>query len=113
MTANVTLAGPIGYRQFHLDKTCESHQGHEHKYDHTTIIIRGRVKVFYSYEKDGQKVEGESEEYGQGETIHIKKNVHHKIKALEDNTQYWCVFSHRDFDGIVCEHYVGNQEAYN
>lgn len=112
MSAGLELVGPVGIRQIHLEKQCESHQGHQHNYDHTTVIIRGRVKVQYRYEKDGQTVEGESEEFGQGETIFIRKNVFHTIIALEDNTLYFCVFSHRDFDGIVTETYVGNQRAY-
>ncbi len=110
--SDVTLIGPVGLRQFHLGHACESNKGHEHNYDHTTIVIRGRVKVLYEYTKDGQTVTGESEEFGQGETIHIRAKVRHTLVALEDNTIYMCVFSHRDFDGIVTEVYTGNQAAY-
>lgn len=112
MSTLTTLAGPVGIRQFHAEKACVTHQGHEHNYDHTTIVIRGRLRVHYSYEKDGQIVEGDTVEFGQGEMIHIKSRVRHTIQALEDDTVYICVFSHRDFDGIVCEKYVGNQRAY-
>ena len=113
--SDVAILGPIAARRFHLEKACESHQGHEHNYDHTTIIIRGSVKVLYEYEHDGQTLRGESGEFGPGETIHIRAKVKHTIKALEDNTVYLCVFSHRDFDGVVVESYeasMGNQSAY-
>lgn len=109
---DLTIVGPIGIRQHVLEHVCNESVGHKHNYDHTTIIIRGRVKVTYSYEKDGVIVEGESREFGQGEAIFIKANVNHTIKALEDNTVYHCVFSHRDFDGLVSQVYTGNTQAY-
>lgn len=110
--SDVAIIGPVGIRQMHMERECHAHSGHEHNYDHTTIIIRGRVKVLYRYVKDGQEIEGESEEFCQGETIHIRAKVRHTIKALEDNTLWYCVFSHRDFDGLVTQEYVGNQAAY-
>lgn len=106
------LEGPIFRRMYQLDRACESKQGHKHNYDHVTLVLRGRLKVLYSYEKDGKTVEGEAGEFGQGESVTILKHVHHTLIALEDNTIYVCVFSHRDFDGVVVERYVGNTEAY-
>lgn len=111
----LAVVGPVGLRPFRLEKTCHAAVGHEHNYDHTTIVIRGRLKVYYEYDKDGRAVRGESGEFGQGETIFIRAKVRHTLKALEDNTVYMCVFSHRDFDGVVCETYeaaMGNQAAY-
>lgn len=112
--SDLAIIGPVGIRPMHLERACETNVGHEHNYDHTTIILRGRVKVLYRYVKDGQEIEGESEEYGQGETIHIRAKVRHTIKALTDNVLYYCVFSHRDFDGVVCERYeqAMNPAAY-
>ena len=109
---DLAIIGPIGVRRHVLEHVCEESQGHEHNYDHTTIVIRGRVKVTYSYPKDGEIVQGESREFEAGECIEIKANVHHTIKALEDNTVYLCVFSHRDFDGLVTQKYAGNASAY-
>ena len=103
--SDLALIGPVGIRSFTLEKACEANHGHEHNYDHTTIVIRGRLKVLYAYEKDGQTIEGESEEFGQGETIHIRAKVRHTLIALEANTMYMCVFSHRDFNGVVVETY--------
>lgn len=113
--SDLIIAGPVGIRPMHLDRACQQNVGHEHNYDHTTIVIRGRVKVLYSYMRDGQLIEGESEEYAAGETIEIRAKVRHTIIALENDTLYFCVFSHRDFNGVVCERYeaaMGNQEAY-
>lgn len=104
--SDVIDAGTVGIRRMELHRACEAHHGHEHNYDHTTIIIRGRVTVLYRYAKDGQEVEGESEEFGPGETIHIRAKVRHTIKALTNDVMYFCVFSHRDFEGIVCERFT-------
>jgi len=37
----------------------------------------------------------------------IHAEVHHEIVALEDDTEYWCVFSHRKPDGEVIAAYDG------
>lgn len=112
--SELAIIGPVGIRPTHLAKACEANVGHEHNYDHTTIVIRGRVKVLYRYMQDGREVDGESVEFGQGETIHIRAKVRHTITALTDNVLYYCVFSHRDFEGVVCERYEAamNQAAY-
>jgi quercetin dioxygenase-like cupin family protein len=108
----VTIIGPIAYRPFVLAEVCQESAGHEHNYDHVTIVISGRIRVQYAWtEIDGRVVRGESREFAQGEVVHIKAHVRHTIKALESNTKYLCVFSHRDFDGLVTQAYVGNEAA--
>jgi quercetin dioxygenase-like cupin family protein len=110
--SDLAIIGPLGVRRFHLEKVCETNEGHKHNYDHVTLVIRGRIKVQYRYEKDGQVVEGETKEFGPGEHLVVKAEVFHTIKALEPDTVYNCVFSHRDFDGLVTQTYVGNDRAY-
>lgn len=108
----MTTIGPIAYRSYVLDHVCQESAGHEHNYDHVTIVIAGRIRVTYSWVEDtGNVVTGESREFHQGEVIHIKAKVRHTIKALVAPTKYLCVFSHRDFDGLVTESYVGNAAA--
>ncbi len=96
--------GPLGIRPFEFASVCESHVGHQHNYDHTTIVICGRVRVFY--------LDQDPQEYGPGEYFAVPAKVFHTLKALEPNTKYLCVFSHRDFDGLVTQEYVGNPDAY-
>lgn len=112
MSEGLKITGPIATRAFDMPKACQAFDGHAHNYDHVTIVVRGRIKVSYSYEKDGQTVTGESGEFGPGEMVTIKAGVRHTIKPLEDNTSYLCVFSHRDLDGLVTQAYTGNQRAY-
>lgn len=109
---NIAISGPIGYRTFLLEKVCQANEGHEHNYDHTTLVIRGAIEVHYSFMKDGQKIEGTSRRFEQGQYVEIKANVRHTIKALEPNTVYHCIFSHRDFDGLITQTYVGNPLAF-
>jgi quercetin dioxygenase-like cupin family protein len=110
--AGLAIVGPLGIRRLELAKKCDVSEGHTHNYDHTTIVIRGGVICTYKYEKDGQIVEGESVEFRQGEAFEVKARVHHTLKATEDNTIYYCCFSHRDLDGVVCQRYTGNAQAY-
>lgn len=112
MNSELVILGPIGKRTHLLEEACQENVGHTHNYDHVTMVIRGRVRVTYRYMRDGQEVTGESREFGAGEDILIKADVMHTIKALEPNTVYKCVFSHRDFDGLVTQIYQGNDRAY-
>lgn len=110
------IRGPIAQRHFTLDKACEEGIGHAHNYDHTTVVISGRLKISYEYNRDGQTITGESGAFGPGETCVIKAGVRHKLIALENNTRYVCVFSHRDFGGVVVETFaaaMNNQQAYD
>lgn len=106
---DVAVTGPIGYRRFVLEKKCVANEGHKHNYDHATIVIRGRVQVTVT-DDDGKELA--KREYGAGDLFEVKASHFHEIKALEDNSVYLCVFSHRDFDGLVTQRYVGNAEAY-
>lgn len=106
------ITGPIFHRQFVLENKCQENAGHTHNYDHATIVIRGRIRVSREHLVDGDWVAGETDEHAAGEVVDIPANVKHTLKALEPNTVYLCVFSHRDFDGLVTQRYVGNQQAY-
>lgn len=100
---SLTLVGPLAIRPFTLEQICTSHQGHQHNYDHTTIVLQGRLRACLP---DGDQ------EYAAGDYFAVPAKTWHILKALEPNTKYLCVFSHRDFDGLVTQEYVGNDEAY-
>lgn len=113
--ANEVLAGPVLLRPTTLEKTCDSHVGHEHNYDHTTLVLSGRLRVLYRYvQPDGTEVEGETDDLGPGEHVVVLAKVRHTLKALEDDTTYVCIFSHRDLGGVVVERYaaLANPRAY-
>lgn len=99
------VIGPLSIRRFSFAKICQVHRGHSHNYDHVTIVTQGRIKVKYQI-PDG--AEGESREFGPGDTVLIKAQVYHTVKALEPNTRYLCVFTHRNQEGLGVEAYEGD-----
>lgn len=99
------INGPVGYREFKLAKTCNVSENHRHNYDHVTIVIMGTVSITIN------GIEG-NKEYGPGAVINVPATQEHTIKALTDNVRYLCVFSHRDFNGLVTQDYLGDHEAY-
>lgn len=87
--------GNIWVRQNVLELAGEAHDGHEHKFDHVTLLVSGKVSV----ELEGS----EAKEFAAPTFIVIRKEHQHKITALEDGTVYYCVFALRDLDGEVME----------
>jgi len=82
--------------------------GHKHNFDHTSIIFTGAVRVVATL-PDGRKVEVERAAPAH---LLIKADVEHEITALEDNTEFWCVYSHRGPQGDIVQEYTGWPEAY-
>lgn len=108
---DVAIEGPIGRRRHILEKTCEESKGHEHKYDHSTIVVCGGIRVTIRDTEDGP-ITSERDYLPGSDPIFIAAKKFHTIKALFDKTVYFCLFSHRDFGGMVSQEYMGNQAAY-
>jgi len=77
--------------------------GHQHTFDHTTIVFMGSVHVKLVKE-DGTVVE---ETFKAPSHFLVRANISHEITALEDDTTYWCVFSLRNADGEVVQEFDG------
>lgn len=87
--------GNIWVRQNVLPKTGDSFGGHQHYFDHVTLLVKGKVSV---------DVEGHApKEFTAPTFIVIKKEHEHKITALTDDVLYFCVFALRDMDGEVID----------
>ena len=87
--------GNIWVRQNVLEFVGDTHGGHEHKFDHVTLLVSGKVSV---------EIEGhEPKEFTAPTFIVIRKEHSHKITSLVDGTVYYCVFALRDLDGEVME----------
>lgn len=99
---NVELGyfGNIWVRQNMLSKGEEA-PGHVHYFDHVTLLAKGSVRV---------EVEGkEPKDFISPTFIVIKKELIHKMTALEDGTVYYCVFALRDVNGEVVGDIYGPQ----
>ena len=87
--------GNIWVKQNVLERKGEHFNGHEHKFDHVTLLTSGKLQV---------EVEGkEPKEFKAPTFIVIRKEQKHKMTALEDSTTYYCVYALRNLDGEVIE----------
>lgn len=93
--------GNIWVRQNHLLKDGDNGGGHEHNFDHVTLLCKGKVRV--EVENNAPK------EFTAPTFIVIRKEHKHKITALEDDTIYYCVFALRNIDGEIVDDIYGNQ----
>ena len=87
--------GNIWVKQNVLENAGEYFDGHEHKFDHVTLLVSGKVNV--------QIKDFEPKEFVAPTFIVIRKEHQHKITALVDGTIYYCIYALRDLDGNVME----------
>ena len=96
--------GNVWVRQGYMKKAGDEIRGHKHHFDHVSLLVSGSVEV---------SVEGHEPKIFKAPTfIVIKKEHHHHIKALEDNTLWYCVFALRDENGEVTDIYSGDNSPY-
>lgn len=92
--------GNIWVRQNVLHKNGDSFPGHAHNFDHVSLLTKGSVEV---------EIAGfPPKKFTAPTFIIIKKEYEHKFTALEDDTNWYCVFALRDLDGDVTEIYGDN-----
>jgi len=77
-------------RMMHFEKAGDTEQGHEHQYDHLTLLASGKLQV---------RVNGGSTDFEAPHMIYIVKDKQHELVALEDNTVAYCIHALRDKDG--------------
>jgi hypothetical protein len=78
---------------------------HKHFFDHVTLLTKGSVEVH---------VEGkEPKKFVAPTFIVIRKEQSHRIVALEDDVNYYCIFALRNIDGEVIEDIYGEQHDPN
>ena len=103
--------GNIWVRQHNLDKIGDTNDGgHTHLFDHVTLLAKGKVRVDV---KDTITKEERSKEFEGPTFMVIRKDHMHKITALTDDVQYYCVFALRDVNGEVTDVYSGDNDPYN
>lgn len=89
----VSRYGDLYIRAHHFEKAGDVHQGHQHKIDHVTMLVRGSVIVRFGHE-------GETKQFTAPALIEIDMNIFHQLTALEDDTMYFCVFSTAGIDAL-------------
>lgn len=99
-TVEIGYFGNIWVRQNLLEKSGDSHEGHKHKFDHVTLLTSGKMQV---------EIEGHgAKEFTAPTFVIIRKDYHHKITALDDQTVYYCIFALRDLNGEVVDEMYGS-----
>lgn len=82
--------------------------GHTHNFDHTTFVIKGSIHVA-ALCPDGRVID---QDFCAPTHFLVKAEVKHEITALEDGTEFWCVYSHRTPQGDVIQEHTGWGDAY-
>lgn len=87
--------------QMVIEKRNDAIPQHAHKYDHHTLVARGRFRVW----ADGKHIG----DYGEREAILIRAGQKHIIAALEDNSVAYCIHnaSREGKIEILAEHKIG------
>lgn len=122
-------SGNIFLRHVRLERAGGQVHGHRHTFDHTTIVIRGRVRVrakpctcsprFRHEDANCGCPPDESpctchpmieQAFDAGEHFLVKKHWVHEITALTDDVFFMCVYAHRNAQGEVVQENPGWRE---
>lgn len=76
--------------------------GHNHTYNHVTLVASGRVRVKFGAVPEGNLPE-EEKEYMSSSMFVTRSYREHEITALEDNTVVCCIHAIRSADGEVVD----------
>lgn len=104
--------GNIYIRPHIISKAGEKVAGHKHNFDHVTFVNKGSVRVTKTHPDGIVEVKEFFATSFLGSFFLVKAEVIHEIEALEDNTIFLCVYSHRDPQGSVVQEYDGWADAY-
>lgn len=97
------ISGNIFIRPVKLLNKGDFVQGHKHNFDHTTIVFKGSILIKQNNGKEQNFYSPGNPNKQSDDSSHalICKDTEHLITALEDNTIFWCVYSHRTPQGEV------------
>lgn len=96
-------ANQIGYygstfiRIHKMPSAGDVHEGHQHNFDHVSIVAQGGIRVRWRKYKDGNPNDellamGEKEFMAPTFAI-IDKELWHEVTAIEDGTVWMCVYA--------------------
>lgn len=102
------VSGNVFIRKNPLSKAGDFVDGHQHNFGHTTIVFKGAVHVKAKL-PNGTVVE---REFVAPAHFLVRADVEHMITATMDDTEFWCVYSHRNAQGDVVQESNGWGAAY-
>lgn len=83
-------------RLMHFVNAGDIEIGHAHSYDHATLISSGAVRYEVLDGKDGEVVS--SKDVYAPNFVFVKKNMYHRLIALEPNTVCACIHAIRSIE---------------
>lgn len=87
----ISCVSNVYVRQMLYEKAGDSDAGHNHVFDHQTLLARGGIKAV---------VEGKTSYFVAPQIIFIKAGVVHEFTATEDDTLCYCIHALRDGDDV-------------
>jgi quercetin dioxygenase-like cupin family protein len=85
-TVSFCCVSNLWIRMMHFQNVGDCNEGHEHNFDHVTLLSKGSVEV---------DVEGQKTTFKAPHMIYIIKGKRHFLTALEDDTVASCVHAVR------------------
>jgi len=89
--STISCVANVYIRQMLFKNKGDVNEGHEHVFDHQTLLARGAVKAV---------VNGVESTFVAPQIIFIKAGVMHEFTALEDETLCYCIHALRDGDDV-------------
>jgi hypothetical protein len=92
--AAIGVVANLWSKQMHFKKAGDTEFGHEHTFDHLTLLATGALRVI---------VEDIPTEFKAPQMIYIKAGKKHELVALEDDTIAYCIHALRDHEGNLLD----------
>lgn len=89
MRAQLHYAGNVFIKEVFLEHAGDVMEGHEHLYDHLTMIAQGVVDIF---------IEDQPTRIVAPRVVLIRKNVRHAMVAVEGPVMFACIHALHDGD---------------
>lgn len=87
----ISCVSNVYIRQMHFEKAGDVNEGHEHIFDHQTLLAKGSIKAV---------VDGKTSYFSAPQIIFIKAGVMHEFTSMEDGTLCFCIHALRDGDDV-------------
>jgi quercetin dioxygenase-like cupin family protein len=84
---SISCVANLWSRMMHFKKTGDIELGHTHAFDHLTLLASGSLEVTAN---ENVTI------FNAPHMIYIRKDVNHKLVALEDNTVAYCIHALRE-----------------
>jgi quercetin dioxygenase-like cupin family protein len=105
-------SGNIFIREMRFEKAGDVIDGHTHNFDHTTYVACGALLI-EALNDDGSVKQAATKRASDGHNwVLIKKEVKHRITALESHSVGHCIYAHRNPQGEVVQEYGGWRTGY-